>query len=73
MTKQLTDAEIEARLFKAERELAAEKDPKKIRSRRARVERYKGFLTMGMEGRTKARVKANEKIFGDKHSPRRFR
>ena len=30
-------------------------------------------LTMGMEGRTKARVKANEKIFGDKHSPRRFR
>jgi hypothetical protein len=44
----------------AERALAAETDPKRRRSLRARRDRYQVMLTMGPEGTSEATTKANE-------------
>ncbi len=59
MTKQLSDAEIRARLETAEAQLADATDPERRQFLKRRVASYKMHLVLGTAGRTAAREKAN--------------
>jgi hypothetical protein len=70
MTKQLSDAEIRARLETAQAQLADAIDPDRRRFLQRRVASYKMHLVLGTAGRTAAREKANETTHSGKTPPR---
>jgi len=66
MTKQLSDAEIRARLETAQAQLADATDPERRRFLQRRVASYKMHLVLGTAGREKA----NESTHSGKTPPR---